>query len=520
MNGKDALIAAILDNPNDEDARLVFADWLEEHSDPRAGCVRLATRLRASYGPLHADHSKSFWETIGRGIEPAWWAAEARRLAKEVDDKVGDGSKTAVLIALALTEATLFFPGWDGSNPAPLCQAADQPIGAIDRLLWRPQSREDLGRSLSTAALGDEGIAKALLSAIELAGRDGLIRIQPATAGSPEASIPRPPWDGVIRAQDATLGPLRDRIRVTAQRGLRFPLGDLEEGRELQQAAVLVSLRPLHAEEVRQALAACSKIPGLLCLCPTLANEGGELLLNAVRAGAPIIVCATQVGRWRDCFEDSAAATGARLIGLDEEGPVEFDPEWLGRAETVRVEGRQLVIDPLVPPSRRSEGWRWINHLRQRIEETPGEEQEWQCLRLGQFTGGVLTVEVGGESLLETEKLEALSCGALHSCRAVIAGGYVPGGGVAYLRAASACAEGPASQALRWALEEPARALLAGAELDIKSALASLRANETLGLDVVAGKLLPWRKEGPIEAAMGVRGVIECAIESAASRAV
>src|SRR5262245_61865418 len=182
MAEQDGFVAAILAAPCDNMVRLVFADWLEDHSDPRAGCLRLAARLRASYGPRHPDHSRNFWQLLGRGIEPVWWAEEACRLAEEVSDKVGDGSKTAVLIALALTEATLLFPdSWDRSDGVTLRSTGAQAVEVINRLAVQPRSRAELVRCLRTAALGDEAVAKALASAFELAGRDGLIRVQPAS---------------------------------------------------------------------------------------------------------------------------------------------------------------------------------------------------------------------------------------------------------------------------------------------------------------------------------------------------
>jgi chaperonin GroEL len=496
MTEADGFVAAILAAPHDDSARLVFADWLEEHSDPRAGCLRLAARLRASYGPRHPDHSRSFWQTLGRGIEPAWWAEEARRLAEEVGDKAGDGSKTAVLIALALTEATLLFPDWDGKDAVALRRAAVPAVAAINRLAVQPSSPAELGRCLRTAALGDEGIGEAMLSAFNLAGRDGLIRVEPASAG-------------------------QSRARVTGQRGLRFPLGGLaeQEGLELRQVAVLVSLRPLQAAEVRRALATYPRVAaGLLCLCPGLDAEGAELFRDAAANGARVMLCSAALGRWREWFEDAAVATGAGLIGPDEEGPVEITPVRLGRAGLARVEAGQLVIDE--PAGAPGEVRAWITHLRQLIEVTSGEEQEWHCLRLAQHTGGVITVEIGGGSLLETEQLEGLSCGALHAGRAAIVDGYVPGGGVAYLRGAPVRLKGPASEAMRWALEEPTRTLLAGAERDVMDTLVSLRADTSLGLDVVRNELSPWRTAGPVDPTRVVRAVIEGAIASASRAGV
>jgi chaperonin GroEL len=153
--------------------------------------------------------------------------------------------------------------------------------------------------------------------------------------------------------------------------------------------------------------------------------------------------------------------------------------------------------------------------LQQLIEETSGNDQEWHCRRLAQFTRGVVRFEVLGKSLQETEQLEGRSCGALHAGRAAVALGCVPGGGVVYLRGASDLLEGAASLALRWALEEPVRSLLAGSGLEVSNTLDSLRANESLGLDVVRCELPLWRSEGPLDPTRIVRTVIECALESA-----
>jgi uncharacterized protein (TIGR02996 family) len=42
---EEAFLRAIVDNPDDADARLIFADWLEDHGDPRAEFHRLQVEL-------------------------------------------------------------------------------------------------------------------------------------------------------------------------------------------------------------------------------------------------------------------------------------------------------------------------------------------------------------------------------------------------------------------------------------------------------------------------------------------
>lgn len=46
MNDQDAFLRAIIDNPDDEFPRLIFADWLEEHGEPaRASLIRVQCEL-------------------------------------------------------------------------------------------------------------------------------------------------------------------------------------------------------------------------------------------------------------------------------------------------------------------------------------------------------------------------------------------------------------------------------------------------------------------------------------------
>src|SRR5262245_35872343 len=47
MHDESGFLRALLDDPDDRAARLIFADWLDERGDPRGAFLRLQTELAA-----------------------------------------------------------------------------------------------------------------------------------------------------------------------------------------------------------------------------------------------------------------------------------------------------------------------------------------------------------------------------------------------------------------------------------------------------------------------------------------
>jgi uncharacterized protein (TIGR02996 family) len=45
MTQDDAFLQAIIENPDDESLRLIYADWLDDRGDARGEFIRLVTRL-------------------------------------------------------------------------------------------------------------------------------------------------------------------------------------------------------------------------------------------------------------------------------------------------------------------------------------------------------------------------------------------------------------------------------------------------------------------------------------------
>jgi uncharacterized protein (TIGR02996 family) len=58
MTEEDAFLLDLLARPDDEAARLIYADWLADHDDPRADLVRQAYQMRSvkASDPAHFEH--------------------------------------------------------------------------------------------------------------------------------------------------------------------------------------------------------------------------------------------------------------------------------------------------------------------------------------------------------------------------------------------------------------------------------------------------------------------------------
>ncbi|MBM3981374.1 MAG: TIGR02996 domain-containing protein [Planctomycetes bacterium] len=70
MSDRDALLAAILANPDEDTPRLMYADWLDEHGDPaRAEFVRVQCEL-ARLEDAEADLPESFGTSCAGGGQP------------------------------------------------------------------------------------------------------------------------------------------------------------------------------------------------------------------------------------------------------------------------------------------------------------------------------------------------------------------------------------------------------------------------------------------------------------------
>src|SRR4051794_30266932 len=109
MTDADAFLQAIQEEPDSDEPRLVFADWLEEHGDPRSEFIRVQCELAAL--PAGDDRRRALkarerdlWAEHGDA-----WAGPLRRWASDCTFRRGFATRVTVAARVFLDHADELF---------------------------------------------------------------------------------------------------------------------------------------------------------------------------------------------------------------------------------------------------------------------------------------------------------------------------------------------------------------------------------------------------------------------------
>lgn len=170
-------------------------------------------------------------------------------------------------------------------------------------------------------------------------------------------------------------------------------------------------------------------------------------------------------------LQDIAILTGGRVIseetGMKLEGATLQD---LGSAEKVVIDKDNTTVvngsGEAVDIKAR------VEQIRAQIENTTSDyDREKLQERLAKLAGGVAVIYVGAATEVEMKEKKDRVDDALHATRAAVEEGIIPGGGVAYIRAASVLDqvdtdnhdEATGVSIVKRAIEEPLRQIVANA---------------------------------------------------------
>jgi chaperonin GroEL len=351
-------------------------------------------------------------------------AQMVKEVATKTSDVAGDGTTTATVLTQAI-----FGEGLKnvtaGTNPMGIRRGIDKGVEAIVAALQgistETQGKQDIAQVAAISANNNADIGALIADAMEKVGKDGVITVEEA------------------RGLETTLDTVE---------GMQFDRGYLSPyfvtDPERMEAALEDPMILIHDKKI-------SSMKDLLPILEKVAQMGkplmiiaedieGEALATLVvnKLRGTLKVCAVKAPGFGDrrkaMLQDIAVLTGGQVIseevGFKLENTVVSD---LGSAKRVVIDKDNTTLVDGAGDADNITGR--IDEIKVAIDKSTSDyDREKLQERLAKLSGGVAVIEVGAATETEMKEKKALVEDALHSTRAAVEEGVVPGGGVALLR--------------------------------------------------------------------------------------
>ena len=352
-------------------------------------------------------------------------AQMVKEVASKTSDVAGDGTTTATVLAQAMMREGLKAVA-AGMNPMDLKRGIDKAVGsAVDGLRGLSKPTKDstaIAQVGTISANGDEAIGSIIAEAMEKVGKEGVITVEEGKSLENELDV----VEG-MQFDRGYLSPyfINDQDSMSAE---------LEDPFILLHDKKVSNIRDLLP--VLEGVAKSGK--PLLVIAEDVEGEAlATLVVNTIRGIVKVAaVKAPGFGdRRKAMLQDMAILTGGQVIseevGLSLEKATVDD---LGRAKRVQVGKENTTL--IDGAGKASDIKARVQQIHQQIEETTSDyDREKLQERVAKLAGGVAVIKVGAATEVEMKEKKARVEDALHSTRAAVEEGVVPGGGVALVRA-------------------------------------------------------------------------------------
>jgi len=368
--------------------------------------------------------------TVAKEIELAdkfenMGAQMLREVANKQNDKAGDGTTTATVLAQAIVrEGSKAVAA--GMNPMDVKRGIDLAVGAVVEDLKshakKVGANSEIAQVATISANGDEEVGRILAQAMEKVGNEGVITVEEAKSLETELET--------VEGMQFDRGYLSPYFITNAER-LKVELDDpyiLIHEKKLSNLQALVPLLEKVVQSGRPLLIIAEDVEG---------EALATLVVNKLRGGLKIAaVKAPGFGdRRKAMLEDIAILTGGNVVSEDLGIKLEnVTINMLGRAKKVAIDKDNTTIIDGVGAKSDIDGR--VAQIRQQIETTTSDyDREKLQERLAKLAGGVAVIRVGGATEVEVKEKKDRVDDALHATRAAVEEGILPGGGIALLRA-------------------------------------------------------------------------------------
>ena len=392
-------------------------------------------------------------------------AQMVKEVASKTNEQAGDGTTTATVLAQAIINVGIKNVT-AGANPMDLKKGIDKAVDCIVADL-KKQSQE-VGDDYSkieqvgtVSANNDNYIGKLIADAMSKVKKDGVITVEEAKGTDTEVKVVEGmQFDrGYISPYFMTNG---DKMEAV----LDNPYVLITDKKISTMKDLLPILEPI-AREGKELLIIAEDVDGEALTTLVVNKLRGTLKIAAVKAPG-------FGDRRKEMLQDIAVLTNASVISEERGYTLEnATPDMLGKAEKITITKENTTI--VGGAGSKEEIAARAELIRKQISTTTSDyDKEKLKERLGKLAGGVAVLYVGATTEVEMKEKKDRVEDALNATRAAVEEGYLPGGGVAYIRAAE-CLKGlkgdnedqtTGIHIVAKAIEEPLRMIAENAGVD------------------------------------------------------
>jgi chaperonin GroEL len=440
-------------------------------------------------------------------------AQMVKEVASKANDKAGDGTTTATVLAQAIVREGAKAVA-AGMNPMDVKRGIDAAVEkVVEDLKARTKkvsSNAEIAQVGTISANGDKEIGEMIAKAMEKVGHESPITVEENKSLETELEV--------VEGMQFDRGYLSPYFVTNAEK----MLCELETPFILFHESKLSSLQPLLP--VLEAVVQSGR--PLVIVAEEVEGEAlATLVVNKLRGGLKVAaVKAPGFGdRRKSMLEDMAILTGGQVISQDLGIKLEnVTLDMLGTAKKVRIDKDNTTI--IDGAGKKKDIEARCNQLRGNIEDTTSDyDREKLQERLAKLAGGVAVIRVGGATETEVKERKDRVDDAMHATRAAVEEGVIAGGGSALLYATRAIEKVRVSNddqrrgvdIVRRALEAPVRQIADNAGVDGSVVVGRMldQKDTSYGFDAQKGEYTDMIKAGILDPTK----VVRIALESAAS---
>ena len=351
-------------------------------------------------------------------------AQMVKEVASKTSDVAGDGTTTATVLAQSMLREGLKAVA-AGMNPMDLKRGIDKAVIATVAQLQsisKPcADHKEIAQVGTVSANSDESVGSIIAESMEKVGKEGVITVEEGKTLENELEV----VEG-MQFDRGYLSPyfINDQDAMSA---------------EMENPMILIHDKKIsNIRDMLPMLEATAKAGRpLLIIAEDVDGEAlATLVVNNIRG--IVKVCAVKAPGFGDrrkaMLQDLAILTGGQVIseevGMSLEAASIDD---LGSAKRVQITKENTTVIDGAGSKADIEGR--VNQIRVQIDEATSDyDKEKMQERVAKLAGGVAVIKVGAATEIEMKEKKARVEDALHSTRAAVEEGVVPGGGVAFVR--------------------------------------------------------------------------------------